>query len=371
MISPVTENKIQQILDDSDSTNLALYLQGRRPGAKRDKMMIQLKNMLSDVNSSQPETFPEELTTKVLDWANSLDSLPTFDTAVFLNKNAFYQFKTRNIKESHFHISKNHFNVIPLVLEQFRFSEFYVLQIDPSESRLFKVNGGNQMNSREFDEVKLPVQAQSLEKANRYDDPEMELQFHGHSRSNQKSKEAIFHSNEGDIDRNQKQRFLRNVDRAVMKLIEPGTAPLLVCGNSPTRSEFINLSHYPKLERMMIPENSKSPSEIIESAISLVEEDLEEMRKQKWSESIQLEGSDLVVDDLDSVEYAAKYGKVETLFVQENPRHLSDDDNSRLNELVINAFETGAEIFPLTDESRVLLGVLRKGIQLPKKVSKT
>ena len=236
--------------------------------------------------------------------------------AAFLSSGHFRIYRLP-VKFDEMLVVANHFHIKPLIPVVSKEKKFYVLTISINKTRLFLGNRDK------IDEVNLENIPTSMEIALWMDDPEKHKDFHTSASSPGRGgkRQAIFHGHglKGEEEKTNIRRYFHYIDRGLNELLEDKTIPMVLIGVDYLLPIYHQVNSYHGLLTRGIESN---PDELDEKTLhkrawKLIEPIFKKEQKQALEQFSQLngQGNGLASVDLKAVVKAAKYGRVETLFV--------------------------------------------------------
>lgn len=195
---------------------------------------------------------------------------------------------------------------------------FHLLALSQKHIRLLE---GSRFEVEERKVTGVPL---TLEDAMRYDVVEKQLQSHSTARpgGSQGARPAMFHGHGGSAGADPKDailRFFRQVDAGLKDTLGPGGIPLVLAGVDYLRSIYGDANTYPDLidEGVSGNPDDSSAAQLWERARLVVEPHFESGKKSAGERFGDLLGTGLASTDAREVLAAARFGRVDTLFVQE------------------------------------------------------
>ncbi len=205
------------------------------------------------------------------------------------------------------------FHLKPLLSLFFENRYFYILALSQNQVRLF------QATRYHITEVPLEGVPTSLEEALKYDDPEVQLNFHnvsgdgsiptyhGHGVDTTYGKEGI-------------QRFFEKVHRGLHDYLNQEDAPLVLASVEYLQPIYREINTYPHLMDAGIDGNpdAAQPDELRQQAWSIVSSLIEKSHQEAITQFHNMKGTNKASDQLDQLVAAAVRGQVEVLFTTAN-----------------------------------------------------
>lgn len=362
----ILKSDIQELISGNEGPCVSLYMPtSRKAGNDVNKMKIRMKNLLKeareklkekwDYNKSEIDDFfapLQKLTNNRDFWFNQSTGL-----AVFLSKEEMNYYRLPiNFREA---IDvENNFVIKQLIPELFEDRKFYILTISKNSNRFFESTKEN------IREIELEDSPDSIEETLKYDDPEKTIQYH----SNSGNGSAIYHG-QGVTDEDNKEdfmRYLREIDEAVYNYLHKRKAPLVVMCVEEVFPLYKKANSYNNLLKEFIKGSPDriSEGEILNKAWEVVKPHIENYKIEAINKYKNLIGSKKSGSDLENIIKESYYGKVNSLFIQENREkrgyfeqeaekiNLRNDSKSvdLYNEAVIYTIMNGGEVYILNSE---------------------
>ena len=206
----------------------------------------------------------------------------------------------------------DHFYIKPLIELQQRMGEYHVLALSKNNIRLVRID--NQTTT----EVELEDIPTSYEEFTKFDVYEKSL-----SSSSTGSGNKQYHGT-GDAaadDDRYIEEFLKQVESGVTAYMRKTNSPLLLAGVDRIQSKYMNVNHYKQVVRDKALKGNPdklSQKELQEKSQPIIEqEQLEQIRKEAES-SADYTNTDRFARDITQVMKAAKYGQIDTLFIEKD-----------------------------------------------------
>lgn len=312
----ITINDVKKLASHDKRPFVSLYVPiDRGPDARKNP--IELKNAVAEAKS-QLKAWPDKIGTadRFLNRVeesiedDDLWGQPGAGLSLFAAEDLFQTYRAPvRFQNSAFVESVAH--ILPLLTALEDGTEFFVLAISQNGVRLLR---GTRSTVSALDLPDAPAHVNDLfhgEEA-----PELQLRstrdqdggdqaiFHGHADTESLSEENIL-------------RFLRAVDKQVSKKLREETAPLLFTGDTSLFAMYEDVNTYPKLLKRPIQGNPDviSEQDLHELAWPLLEDELNERRKQEIADTQDAIGQGLGSTDLHTVIKAAAEGRVDRLLV--------------------------------------------------------
>lgn len=246
-------------------------------------------------------------------WRESTDGL-----AVFLSEDFSRIFRLDIELPERITIGKR-FLIRPVLPSLDTGERFFVLAFSKKCVRLLE---GTRTEVRELDLAGVPT---SLADALKYDDYERQVQFHSGTPAGGGTgrRPAMFHGHGGipDVEKTNLSRYFRMIDRGLHEFLRDDCAPLLLAGVDYLIPIYRQVNSYPHLVDVSMTGNPDevSAAELHAEARGLLKPYLRAELERNLACFRELEGTDLVSDDLAKIVPAAHEGRVKVLFVSQAP----------------------------------------------------
>ena len=320
----LSKRDLQQLIETNSECCVSLYMPTHRVGREQQQDPIRFKNLITRAQERlvgyglcRPEVQAlirpaESLLTDGDFWQHQSDGLAVFLTSDFSQT---YRLPSR-FKEL---LSiANNFHIKPLLPLFSTNGQFYILALSLNEIRLFLATRDT------ISEMQLPNVPTSMQEALFMDIPEKHLDFHTGTKnpSAPGSRPAAFHGQGVQSDEEDKKNILRYfqyVDKGLRDLLAGITTPMVLAGVDYLLPIYHQANTYNSLLYEGLEGNPEglSAKELHQRAWELVEPIFGTNQQEAMKQFKRLHGkqSDLASDDLKTVVKAAKYGRVDILFV--------------------------------------------------------
>jgi len=361
----ISVSDFSQLSEVHDQHCISIYIPTSRAGEKVDRNhgQITLKNSLKNLthtlkdyklNVKEIENYLSPVYDLLDDsqfWRKQSDCL-----AIFLSKQQM-KYYTLPIDQVEFNYLSDHFFLLPIIPLFSGDGKFYILSLSLQDIKLYE--GTRHSIAEVYVEDLLP---ERLEDVVGYDFQNKSLQF----RSGQGgSAGAMFHGQgAGKDDKDvELEKFLRAVDKGLMKLIKDENAPLILACVDHYYPVYAKITAYSKLFDQNISGNNEETDALLlhEKAWSLVESDFKKHRN-KMAEQLRNQSSNGKSPfDLNDIIPAVIDGRVEALFVQKGKdkyglydmvnRSLIVDENIKTNQAslfnlaAIQSWQKGGHVY--------------------------
>ena len=318
------QKDIRQLIDITGEWCISLYMPTHRAGREQQQDPIRFKNLfaqaqgkLTEYGLRKPEVEglmrPAERLLEDGDfWQHQSDGL-----AIFLSP-GFSQIYRLPFKFDEVMVIAKSFHYRPLLPLRDEDGQFYILALSLNEIRLFLATRDT------ISEMQLPNVPTSMQEALFMDIPEKHLDFHTGTKnpSAPGSRPAAFHGQGVQSDEEDKKNILRYfqyVDKGLRDLLAGITTPMVLAGVDYLLPIYHQANTYNSLLYEGLEGNPEglSAKELHQRAWELVEPIFGTNQQEAMKQFKRLHGkqSDLASDDLKTVVKAAKYGRVDILFV--------------------------------------------------------
>jgi len=307
-----------QLIQHRQENSVSIYMPTQKAGRETRQNAVRFKNLLNEAQKRlqekgmrQPEAqeYLQPLWDLVDDqtfWQSQECGL-----AVFLGPDAQAIFRLPlDFSEM---VAINHrFQIKPLLPLFVENERFYVLTLSQQNVSLFS---GTRFDVAELDLGDTPT---SMAEALKYDDPERELQHHTSTSGAGLAPNSMFHSQTPTDDELEAiSRFLHKVDQGVVDTIGGESRPLILAGFEYLLPIYQEANSYPNLIEEGIPINPEdiSPKELHQKAWEIIEPNVEQRHQEAIERYKALASTEKASDQLEEIVPAARYAKVEMLFV--------------------------------------------------------
>ena len=373
-----------QLIEHKQKNSVSIYMPTQKAGRETRQNAVRFKNLVKEAQERlqekgmrQPEaqTYLQSLWDLVDDqtfWQRQECGL-----AVFLgpNSEAIFRlpldFSETMVINHRFHIKP----LLPLFVENER---FYVLTLSQQNVSLFS---GTRFDVAELDLGDTPT---SLAEALKYDDPERELQHHTSTAGAGLEPNGMFHSQTPSEDELEAiTRFCHKVDQGVVDVIGGESRPLVLVGFDYLLPIYREANSYPNLidEGISINPEDISEKKLHQKAWEIIEPNVEQLHQEAIERYKALASTEQASDQLEEIVPAARYAKVDMLFVplkreawgsydpdtdtvmrqeKENP-----ESRDLIDYAVIHTLKNGGSVLPLEEnelpsrEDRPLAAIFR------------
>lgn len=317
----LTVVEIKELIKNPVSPAVSIYLPTIRSGKEIRQNPVRLKNLLKKAKAHlEGRGFRPAESEELLKPAWKLLSRPFFwqrqneGLALFIAP-AFFRYYRLPIRFEELLTVTDRFHVIPLFRVLSGSGRFFLLAFSRHRVRLME---GTRFT---INELELPDVPESLEDALRIDSPQKQLQFHTGTAGGPGNRPAIFHGQGAGevVEREQLCRFLRQIDQGVNRVLAGVSAPLLLAAVESLLPVYGEINTYSNLIEDGITGNPDrlGEEELHNQAWPIMEPYFRRAQNRATEKYHELESKGLAGDGLDLVVPAAYYGRVESLFVEE------------------------------------------------------
>ena len=318
------QKDLQQLIETRGECCVSLYMPTHRTGREQQQDPIRFKNLVVRAQERllgyglrrlevQGLMRPAENLVENGDfWQHQSDGL-----AIFLSSDFSQTYRLPSRFKELLAIANN-FHIKPLLPLFSTNGQFYILAVSLNEIRLFLATWDT------VSEMQLPNIPTSMQEALFMDDPEKHLDFHTGTKnpSTPGSRPAVFHGQGVQSDEEEKKNILRYfhyVDEGLRTLLDDMTIPMVLAGVDYLLPIYHEANTYNGLLKEGMEGNPEglSAKELHQRTWELVKPIFRVNQQEAMQQFEQLHGKEscLASDDLKIVIKAAKYGRVDTLFV--------------------------------------------------------
>ncbi|MBK1835146.1 hypothetical protein [Roseibacillus ishigakijimensis] len=207
-------------------------------------------------------------------------------------------------------------------------NEVFVLVVDLNQLRGYHVTRWGAQ------EVSLSGMPTSLEEAMKFDDPEKSLQYHATAAPARGGTEVTYHGHGVTTESTKQkkiQRFYEMVQEGLPKNLPHAEMKVVLCADRATAGHFREVVNWENLSPDVIDENVSNlrDPELVAKLCSWMEEQDRRQRLEHYARFRELLALGQGSQDFADIVFAARMGKVETLFVREGAQRfgrLSESD---------------------------------------------
>lgn len=335
----VKRDMLQNLIKKAESHSVSIYLPTHRENAAAQQDPIRYKNLLNkaekeliEMGMRQPEVDemlkePYGLINSESFWLHQSDGLAMFITP------DHYEYYRLPLEFEEFVYVNDHFLITPMLPMLARDGSYHVLALSQNNVRFYTCN------SDSIEQIELDI-PESMEEFQQYDVYEKHLQagpapgggrvLHGQGDYAEDDKKFILD-------------FLKHVENGVTDYMNKQQTPLVLAGVKEITSMYRRVNHYHQLVDETIAGNTdkKSDKELREESWRVMEPKFLEEIEEELERYGNLKSSKLVSSDLEEVVKAARYGKVDTLFVPKGQHRWGEFDEDKQTVLLTNERTNG------------------------------
>lgn len=357
-----------QLIQHRQENSVSIYMPTQKAGREIRQNAIRFKNLLNEAQERvqekglrQPEAqeYLQPLWDLVDDqtfWQSQECGL-----AVFLGPDAQAIFRLP-LDFSEMVVINHRFHIKPLLPLFVENERFYVLTLSQQNVSFFS---GTHFDVAELDLGDTPT---SMAEALKYDDPERELQHHTSTAGAGLEPSGMFHGHTPSDDELEAiTRFLHKVDQGIVDTIGGESRPLILAGFEYLLPIYQEANSYPNLieEGITINPEDISPEELHQKAWESIQPKVDQLHQEAIERYKALASTEKASGQLEEVVPAARYAKVDMLFVpldreawgsydpvtntvmrqeKENP-----DSRDLIDYAVIHTLHNGGSVLPLKE----------------------
>ncbi len=314
--------ELKALAEEQNGVHVSIFMPTHRVGRETQQGPIRLKNMLAQAEQqlvARGVRAPEaqkmlEPATNLLDdsifWQYQSGGLALFAApALFRQYRLPFDFEPKLVVSERFHVKP----LLPLLSGD---GQYYILAISQDTIRLLE---GTRYSVSEVDLGALPT---GLADALKYDDPERRLQFHTTTRTpgGKGERPATFYGHgvgEGDFDKTNILRYFHKVDAGLQELFQNEQMPLVLVGVDYLLPIYQEANSYSYLIEEGVAGNPDdwSAQELHEKTWQIIQPKFAAAQEEAMTRYNNLANTDKASSDLEEIVPAAKYQRVDTLFV--------------------------------------------------------
>jgi len=314
----LTREELQELTSDTGDPAVSIYLPTVRAGKEIRQNPIRLKTLLGKAERFLEEKGLEEseideilapareLLPRNAFWNQQSDGL-----AVFLSPGFFRYYRLPAPFEELVTVTSR-FHVTPLIRLLSGNGRFFLLAFSKNGVRLLEAT---HFSIRKID---LPGVPENMEEALGIEEPQRRIQFHTGTAGGNGRRPAIFHGQGAgeDVENKYIRNYLRQIDRAVNRLVSGENAPLVLAAVEYLLPLYAEINTYPHLVDEGIRGNPDrlSEEELHKKAWPIIEPYFLRNRDRDAERFYHLREKKLAAAKMDEVVPAAYYGRVEALF---------------------------------------------------------
>jgi len=314
------KNELKELVLQNNAYCVSIFMPAYRAGADVQQNPIRFKNLLREsehqlVSLGMRQADAAELLRPGHDllangvfWRQQLGGL-----AVFISRDLFrfyslpLHFEELAVVSDRFHLK----SLLRLLEEDGR---FYVLALSQKELRLFECT--------RFGVRRVEIQdaPRSIDEALKYDDPQRQLQYHTRAQGHGAGRRAaMFHGQGVGIDDNKSNilRYCLMIDEGMQKVLREENTPLVLAGVDYLLAIYREANSYPHLLKEGLAGNPDilSAEELQAKAWEIVQPIFKQKQEESMSKYRRLAGTGFASADIREIVPAARFGKVESLFL--------------------------------------------------------
>lgn len=323
MMDYLDQRQIRSLLENTAPPAVSIYMPTHRGGIEAQQDPIRLKNAIVEVRQKlaaggfaerESEQFLAPARRLLEDgsfWRTLADGL-----ALFLDRRGIRYYRLPFTFDDRVVVDRS-FSVKPLLPFLNRSGEFYLLAL--SEQRVRVLRG----NPYGVTQVQVPGLPRNMKDYFEYDQPEQQQQWH--TRTAQASvakaamRQAMFHGHGGaaDISKNDRERFIRAVDRRLNRGLADKNLPLTLAAVDHSVATWQAVNSYPRLLGRHVLGNPDhlDDQELWRRAWPVVEPEFLKQRSEALARCQEQAHSDLGGNSFEKVTPRAYEGRVDELIV--------------------------------------------------------
>jgi hypothetical protein len=316
------KSDIQTLMESADDVCISAYMPIVRKGTESKQNPIRFKNMLQTVEAELAAwgKSPQEIE-NLLSPAYRLQkdhmywNLRSAGLAVFLSPEIFRTYHLP-VNFSSYTTVAPRFHFKPLMGYLTGNIRFYILAASGDDARVYRAD------RRQIREIEVEGLPRGMHDILKYDDPQKQLQFHTGAKDSAGDRPAVFHGHGvgSDESKDHLTRYFREIRKALEPVVTESPAPVVFAGVESMFGTLRETGGLPRLMDRYIPGNPDevSPESLHEKgweAVSQIPEAAMEKAADTYAEK---KGSDLASADLRQVVPAAYFGRVDTVFMNED-----------------------------------------------------
>jgi len=327
MIDKIGKMDFEKLIETKDKDCVSIYMPTFKTGRKTEQNPIRFDNLITEardklgkIGKRKPELddffqSAKKLYLNSLFWKKQSKGLAVFMT------NDFFKYFRLPFEFEELNLVADRFYLKPLFPVLSRDLKFYILGISQDEVRLFECTRDH------FDEMDLGELTEKGFGVMDYEKQMAKLQFQtGSAQQGKKGKgerNAMFlgHGIFKDIKKKDLLTFFHRIDEKVMKNLRNENAPLVIAAVDYLIPIYRQANTYKNLSEKAIegsPEDEKTDlKELHKKVWKMLKPNLQKKRKEKENQYKKLfnQNSELVSNQLKDILKAAKYARIDTLFL--------------------------------------------------------
>ncbi|WP_119069501.1 hypothetical protein [Rubrobacter indicoceani] len=325
----LTRENLENLMKTSGGPLVSIFLPTHRAGSEIQQDPIRLKNLVSEAREKLAERGlrvadmdsilapADELLENETFWRYGSDGL-----ALFLAEDEHHSYRLP-VSFEELLVVTDRYHVKPLLPLLAGDGRFYVLALSQNEVRLLRGS------RRSVSEVELSDVPKSLSEALRFDDSEKQLQFHTGTRGGSGGRAAVFHGHGANEDsKDDILRYFQQIDRGITEILRGETSPLVLAGVDYLHPIYRRANSYTGLLEEGITGNPENldPEDLHEQAWEIVSPLFQRKRREAAERYAERMGTGQTASGVREVVPAARFGRVDTLFVASGRRRWGSSD---------------------------------------------
>ncbi|MDP4284311.1 MAG: hypothetical protein Q8891_07805 [Bacteroidota bacterium] len=315
----ITEKDFKELAGVHDLNCISVFIPTHTAGnesfRKEDSLLLknqlkEIKNILSDrgIKETELSEFVKPIKNLVDDteyWSYQSEGL-----AIFISNHLFKKYELP-VKFEPYHYVSTEFYLKPLLSTFATNENFFLLTLEVDEVRLYKGSGSG------LEEINIAeIVPSGLEDVVGSDYEQKSLQFksqqegHGHS--------IYYGHGEGkDENKTEINKYLREVDKGLMKLLKDEKDPLVIAGVDYLFSAYREINSFNNLCDRHISGNPKlmGLQSLHDRALDFLQPFFNRTKKDKMEAFREFQGTPRTGNSIDEIVPAAIHGKIDTLFM--------------------------------------------------------
>jgi len=345
-LSKLVETLINQAEEASNSTCLTITMNTHRMNNEAEQDPVRFKNLLKNARKKlQSKDFSEQQIDQFLEDLENLKNQPRFwqeqddGLILFVTDDLFHYVKLPFNVDSKVYLD-DHFYILPLIRLDQQDQDYFVLALSKNNVRLLKAN------RKTIEEIELENLPSSYDEFTELDVFETSL-----SKGNTGANGSAGFHGKGDAS-DSKQRlgelFIKQVETVVTEYMRKQNAPLLLAGVSDITSHYLKFNHFHTVwekDTLLGNPDHMSKEEIHRKSSVVSKKKIMNEIYDIADDSTNLINTGRFIYDVGELVKAAKYGQVETLFIQVSGFEFGTFDDK--NDQVQKSGDADTEIYNL------------------------
>jgi len=352
----------KKIIQEEDEYCISIYMPIYRAGGETRKNPIILKNLAGEAKEKLIARGAENRTiSRLMAPVEKLEQGDFFigdsgrGLALFSNSRFFVQYRLPRQFNEKVHVAGRFYikPLIPLMNDHV----FFILALSQNRSRLLKCN------SHDCREISLPGAPDGMDEIRLSNRGGGNLQFHTDSPSSNSRRSVAFHGQLEKGDDENIRKYLRLIDRQIVKVINDEKTPLVLAGVDNLVSSYQIISKYPSISNQSIAGNPEEmhKNELHEKALGIIKPVFMAADTEELQQFERLMSEERAVDGICDILPAVHDGRVSKLFVLKNqsewgrydPEHgevskhceMQQGDVEVLNLAIGRTLDSGGDVF--------------------------